>query len=885
MQIPFIGGAYEASSLGLNAQRSINCFPVIDNKEAKNVLSLLGTPGLKPFVQATVYGSGADGVVTIASDTTLTRDMQYTTLTVNSGKTLNTAGFTVCVSGVLTNNGIITDSTSGGSGGTGGVGYGNAGVAGASGAFSGSGAGGDGGAGKGTTGTGGTGGKGGGQVRIYAKTLTNNGTIHVNAGNATDPSGDSGDGADGGNGGTATLTYDARTVGTVTATAGTHTLGVAYGIDAYTKLCVSIASAAIADINSPAKTITLGGDAKVDTGIFKFDTGSVRLDGTGDYLQLAASTDFYMGTGDATISCFVRFNSFKAFGIDAFWCHKTDASNYIEMFLSNKVLYVNLTVSGVTTSIIFSETLSDILLNTWYHFELDRYGNTWYAFVDGYARSTGSCSDSWPNFTGYFEIGRSADGASFLDGWVCDFKVEKGIARHTANFTPPTAPCTIAVDGTAGTAGTTTWVNVPYFAFSSAAFRGGIVANGKMYVVIGANVLSITSAGVVSGLGVITTSTGNVFLAYNGTQVLIVDGTAYGHYIPVATDVLTDIADADFPAATSCTFMDGYFVVTKASTGRFYISGLYDATSWDALDYATAEGNPDNLVRCFHTNNNLWLFGSDSTEVWYNAGVADFPFVRIQGALIEDGLVGTAAVCLIKDQFYFLSSKLEVLQTSGYSRNKISTIHIDREIQGYTTVSDAMAYEYRIAGHLFFVLTFPTEDKTWVYDITTDYWHEWQSYKTQGTATYGRHRGNVGFFFNYKYVIGDYSNGSLYYLDMDTYTDNGEIIKRTRRAQVINKDRKRLIFHNIELDFEVGVGIGGTGTGSDPTVSLCWSDDNANTWSNSYTKNLGKSGDYTREVIWRRLGQSKNRIYELTMSQPVKFSLFAAYADIEECAS
>ena len=429
-----------------------------------------------------------------------------------------------------------------------------------------------------------------------------------------------------------------------------------------------------------------------------------------------------------------------------------------------------------------------------------------------------------------------------------------------------------------GSAGVTSTTSVPYFSTSSASLRGGIVAGGKLYIVIGENVLKVTSSGVVSSLGTITTTTGNVFMASNGIEVLIVDSTVYGHYITISTDTLNNVTDGDFQTSSSCTFMDGFFVVTKTSTGRIYKSALYSANTWDPLDFTTVEGNPDNLLRCFHANNNLWLFGNESVEVYYNSG-ATFPFERIPGALIEDGLVGSAAVCFIKDQFYFLSNKLEVLRNVGYQREKISTIHVDKEIQSYTTVSDAIAYEYRAYGNIFFVLTFPTQDKTWVYDITTNYWHEWSSYKSQGVATYGRHRGVTSFYFNSKWVVGDYINGNLYYIDINTYTDNGELIPRTRRAQIVNKERLNVIHHEIELDFEMGVGTGGT---SNPLIYIRWSDDGVKTWSNYYAMSIGMLGEYTVRARKLRMGKSRNRVYEITTSEPVKFVLAAAYVKLEE---
>lgn len=218
MEIPFIGGSYEQRYPGINAQRSINCFPVVDQNDAKSVISLRGTPGLKFHSRPAAYGSGDDGVVVISTNTSLTRDMEYASLTVNAGVTLDTQGLVISCSVALTNNGVITDSYSGGIGGSGGVNT-------ALGRFGGdplrplAGAGGRGGWGN-TTGTGGTGGKGGGQVIIYANTLTNNGVIHANGFDGAADSVSPGQPGGGGEGGSVYLFYDTRTVGTVTATGG-----------------------------------------------------------------------------------------------------------------------------------------------------------------------------------------------------------------------------------------------------------------------------------------------------------------------------------------------------------------------------------------------------------------------------------------------------------------------------------------------------------------------------------------------------------------------------------------------------------------------------------------------------------------------------------------
>ena len=225
-------------------------------------------------------------------------------------------------------------------------------------------------------------------------------------------------------------------------------------------------------------------------------------------------------------------------------------------------------------------------------------------------------------------------------------------------------------------------------------------------------------------------------MAYNGSQILIVDGTPMGSFVD-QDDTVNLIFGTGFPEATSCCFMDGYFVVTSTDhddlgreiPGRIHLSNSYDASEWDELDWATAEGHPDRVLCCRQHSNNLWFFGEQSTEVWYNSGNPDMPFVRIQGALLDDGTAAWKSIVLINDNFYWLTDKREVVMNIGYQRRKISTIHIDYLIQEMEHVSDAKGFEYRADGHTFYVLTFPTEDITLVYDLTTTFWHIWSSYK------------------------------------------------------------------------------------------------------------------------------------------------------------
>jgi len=443
-----------------------------------------------------------------------------------------------------------------------------------------------------------------------------------------------------------------------------------------------------------------------------------------------------------------------------------------------------------------------------------------------------------------------------------------------------------------------------------------------MYAVIGANVYSVTLSGEKTLLGTISTSSGNVFMEDNGTQVLIVDGSATGHY--VIAGALNTITDVDYPAADSVAFQDGYFIVTEKDTGQIHVSGLYDCTTWDALDFASAESDPDYAVRVLSSSRELWVFGTDTIEAFYNSGNADFPFERIQGSTMQVGTEAPASVVMINGTLYWLSNSRRVLRNNGYQWEAVSPPTVEYQISHYGTVSDARAYTCTIDSHQWYVLIFPTEKKTWIYDTNTLHWFEWESFSEKlattppgsvlvidtppskwGTFTWGdgtlyihdmrdfesnptpwsRHRSNCGIRFGNKEIVGDYENGKLYELDMDTLTDDGHQIRRMRTNQYISKDRVNVIYHALEVEFESGVGLSGGVQGQDPLACLEWSDDGGKTWSNQYWTSMGKIGEYQHRAIWRRLGMSRVRTFRLTITDPVKVVILAAYADLEALAS
>ena len=176
------------------------------------------------------------------------------------------------------------------------------------------------------------------------------------------------------------------------------------------------------------------------------------------------------------------------------------------------------------------------------------------------------------------------------------------------------------------------------------------------------------------------------------------------------------------------TFMDGYFVISEKGTARAQVCSLFDGFSWDALDFATAEGDPDNLVAIEKVNDQLWMFGEVSTELWHNVGGTAFPFQKVIGATIDRGCAAVGSVVRVDNSVYWLGDDLLVYLAEGRSPRRISTHAIERAISGYSKIDDAESYSYSENGHKFYVITFPSENVTWAYDVSTKMWARRSTY-------------------------------------------------------------------------------------------------------------------------------------------------------------
>ena len=418
---------------------------------------------------------------------------------------------------------------------------------------------------------------------------------------------------------------------------------------------------------------------------------------------------------------------------------------------------------------------------------------------------------------------------------------------------------------------------------TSGAIRGAYApSSGNAIVVRGSDVYRLSTAWVPTSVGTLLTSSGRVSIADNGTVACIVDGT-YGYILNLATNAFEQITDTDFTAADIVDYIDGYFIFNRAGTQVFFISELL-GTTFDALDFASAEGSPDLLVGHIVDHREVLMFGTYSTEVFYDSGNADFPIER-QNTSIEIGCAAKFSPAKVDNSIVWLGISKQggpmVWRMQGYTPVRISTHAVEFAIQGYSDVSDAFAYSYQAEGHSFYVLTFPTGNATWVYDVSTQLWHE-RAYRNPTSGALGRHRSNCHMYFGGEHVVGDYENGNIYALDLDCYTDNGDILPAIRAAgHVADSDYMFLYWHSMQVDIEAGVGLV-TGQGIAPVIMLDWSDDGGHTWSNEKWASMGAIGKYSARAIWKRLGRSRDRIPRITITDPVKRVILGAQATLSK---
>ncbi len=422
------------------------------------------------------------------------------------------------------------------------------------------------------------------------------------------------------------------------------------------------------------------------------------------------------------------------------------------------------------------------------------------------------------------------------------------------------------------------------WADSNEAFAGAIAADINSYASTpeytaetnGATVIIKASTSGVgpNGFGVEINVAGDVTVSPPSTEM---SGGA------ASSTVVQQVTSTNYPTAgvSSIDYIDGFTVfTTNDDTRQWFISQLYDTTSIDALDFATAESTPGPLLRVLVCNREIWLFSSTGISVWTNTGGSPFPFSRIPGATMEKGCAAALSPATLDSTVFWLGADLIVYKAVGYTPQRISTHGLEEILRAASTVSDAYGMTYTQGGHLFYILTLPTLDRTFCYDTATQGWHERQSGTDQINGAW--HVKWLAAAFGK--IWAGLNSGRLCEVDLDTYTEAGEAIRRAAVTPPFYPDGKRAAMTLAELECELGVGLA-NGQGDDPQVMLRWSDDGGRNWSNGRTTPIGKLGKGRDRAIFRRLGLFRQRQLEFSISDPVKVAIYGMRTEFIPAAS
>jgi hypothetical protein len=434
------------------------------------------------------------------------------------------------------------------------------------------------------------------------------------------------------------------------------------------------------------------------------------------------------------------------------------------------------------------------------------------------------------------------------------------------------------------------------------------VSTGTLYIGQTIQGTGISANTVITALGTGTGNTGTYTVSNSQT---VGSETMYALNFSVIPS-----SDGAFTGADVVDIVDNYFIYNNPNTQQYAASNLLSPIT-NSLSFASKFTGPDNLVSLIADHGQIYLLGETTSEVWADAGTFPFPFQRIPGSSSQHGIAAKFSVSRVGNSFAYLSRNIrgqsQIVMMNGYFPERISTHAVENTLVN-AYVQDAVAWTYQQEGHEVYVISFPTLDLTWAYDTSTQMWHKWLY--CDNYNNYHRHRGNCVANFQNMVLVGDWENGTIYELDPNNYTDNGQNIRRLRRAPHLVSDFQRQYFEELQIHFQPGVGTTGLSNSgfsdyiespftitanqtyyvpsgstillgtlatinqdtptTNPQAMLRWSNDGGSTWSNEHWVSIGKEGKYKNRAIWRRLGTARDRVFEVVVTDPIKAVIVSA---------
>ena len=469
----------------------------------------------------------------------------------------------------------------------------------------------------------------------------------------------------------------------------------------------------------------------------------------------------------------------------------------------------------------------------------------------------------WPNFAGGTVLARSPLAADELtiNLWPCTIPTPTGKSQRVLYGCPGSV-----LEADLGT---------------GQPVRGLFDENGRTFAVSGDGFFERSAPGLWVRRGSVALDTRPATLGtngLNGLQVLIVSG-GRGYIFRLDTNAFAAISDADFPPNVIMTggYLDGYFLIQTAG-GTFYISALADGSSWDAADVASRTQGSATWVSLLIATPHVYLWSLRDGEIWYNSGAADFPLAPVPEVFLHVGIAAPFSAALVDGKVCWLGTSREggrqVFVAQQFQAVPVSD-PIAVALERYTHVEDAIGWGEVYDGHPFYVVTFPTEQVTWVYDLKEDAWHQ-RGFWSQGIFEAQRGRCHC-VTEDGTHLVGSRIDGTIYRQSLELYDDAGADLRWLRQPPRIWNEGKRLFHRGLELHTEPGIG----GQGVEPAIDLEWSNDGGKTFGSVHPAGLGKDGAYGTRVTWPPLGASRDRVYRFSGSAPIKRAFLEASITVD----
>jgi len=433
-------------------------------------------------------------------------------------------------------------------------------------------------------------------------------------------------------------------------------------------------------------------------------------------------------------------------------------------------------------------------------------------------------------------------------------------------------------------------------AASSSRCRGlHYTAKGVLYAVYGDQLIRVNTDGTTDATFTISGTGGSstIYFADNENYLVFVDRQEMW-LLEYATDTLTTQNSLPFTKPVMVKYIASRFVAFGQDSNQYWWSAVGpDAPlTWEGTGFASAEGSADNITAIGVTDGELILFGPRSYEVHRPTPDNDAPFARVNGSFTNIGCGAPNSVAEIMSSVYWLGSstagKNQVFMLQGYNAvpisnpaisNLLGELDISAPNDLVNTTSDCVGFTYQQEGHIFYVMNFLQANKTLVYD-TIGQWHE----RSTRDPVFNKENRWEPLYCVYAYDRVLTGNGvvpQILELDLDTYNEyDGRAIKRQRIGPVLWDDLYEVFHKSLIIDMETGVGlVDSADQGYDPQAVLRWSDDSGHTWSFERTATIGKIGKFGTRLKFNKLGRARNRVYELTITDPVKVVLLGETLD------